>query len=80
MSNSIFPIVLSINAGIITLITPEGEIKQYRPRGLSKLSKETLYKAMADGFLSKRIWEVPELPEHYTLFEGHVFNSGILKI
>lgn len=58
---------ISIEAGIITLIEPDGELAQYRQRGIDKLSKQRVAELMGQGLLAPYWWQYKALPSNYSI-------------
>lgn len=58
---------ISIDAGIITLIQPNGQIGYYRQRGIQTLSNQAKQAQISSGKLNQ-MWEnIPELPRNWSI-------------
>lgn len=58
---------ISIDAGIITLIEPDGQIAYYRQRGIGSLNQAQHQILISMGLLNKNWKQAKELPKHYTI-------------
>lgn len=61
-------IAININAGIITLIDYNGEIKQYRQRGLNNYNEKQLKALVNMGLLDAKWQTIPELPKYKSIY------------
>lgn len=58
---------VTVEKGIITLIDPDGEIKQYRQRGIGRIDPRYYVPLIKAGFLVKDWKTYKELPAHYSI-------------
>lgn len=59
---------LSIEAGIITLIDADGDIKKYRQRGITGLTEEFKLLLIRIGFLNRSWYAFEEIPANIVIF------------
>ncbi len=64
--------LLGIVSGVLTVLTPNNEIKQFRQKGIMELSNDSFRQAILDGILHPKIAEIPDLPPEYHV----VINAG----
>ncbi len=60
-------IAISIDAGLITLIDPDGEIGVYRQRGIDKFNDVQLDYLVQNRFLNKSWRNYKEVPKNWSL-------------
>lgn len=60
-------VAVSIEAGIITLIEPDGRIGFYRQRGIQRLNPLQIQKLVQLGLLNPRWREAKELPSNWSI-------------
>lgn len=66
-SNREYLIAISIDAGIITLIEPEGSIGYYRQRGINTIPDYNKRVLIANGLLDPNWSKVKELPKNWSI-------------
>lgn len=58
---------ISIEAGLIFLIEPNGELGWYRQRGIKTLTEAEIRSEVASGRLNPAWAKYPELPRNYSI-------------
>lgn len=58
---------IEISMGIITLIDDDGDIKNFRQRGIQRIDPRILGMLISRGYLFKGWKTIPELPAHYSI-------------
>ena len=66
-SNREYITAISIASGIITLISPDGEICYYRQRGIGAIPDNYKKILIANGMLNPNWNSVKELPKNWTI-------------
>ncbi len=67
MKNREYLVAIYIEAGLITLIEPDGEIGIYRQRGIKQLNKNQIAMVIAQGGLATDWENYKELPKHWSI-------------
>lgn len=66
-SNREYLTAISIDAGIITLIEPEGSIGYYRQRGIGRLKDFEIRQLISMGMLNPNWAKLKELPRNWSI-------------